>query len=275
MPIIELKDLMACLEIREVGEDVYTGPNLEMPYYRIFGGQLLAQAIAIAELTDPAKTVKSVHVVFPREGQVADPVSFEVARPHSGRTFASRQIVGTQGSRIIMVATLVLHAEEPAEVDHQLRAPQVARPEDLQAVDLGLIPWDTRPIEGGDLRDPAVGPAEYHWWMRVDAELAGDAGLHKGLLAHATDLTLIGTQLRPVQGLSQADSTTKLHTAVVSHSLWFHRPVRMDRWQLVSQRGVSLEGARGFGRGDVFDSDGRLVASFAQESMIRSKRPAS
>lgn len=273
MPTIELKDLLVCLDVREIERDVYTGPNLELPYYRIFGGQLLAQTIAVAEATEPDKTVKSLHVVFPREGQVADPVSFKVARSHSGRTFATQQIVAAQGSRIIMAATLVLHAPEHGEIGHQATAPRVTAPQDLEAVDLGLIPWETRPVEGGDLADPAVAPAEYYWWMRVDADLPDDAGLHKGLLAHATDLTLIGTELRPAEGLSQADSTRKLQTAVVSHTLWFHGPVDMACWQLVSQEGVSLAGARGFGRGDVFDSEGGLVASFAQESMIRAKQP--
>ena len=103
--------------------------------------------------------------------------------------------------------------------------------------------------------------------MRTPA-VGDDRGLHQALLAHATDLTLIGTALRPFDGLSQADSTVTLHTAVTSHTLWFHRPFRVDRWLLVVQEAPVVAHGRSYGRGDVF-ADDQLVASFAQEAMIR------
>jgi acyl-CoA thioesterase-2 len=131
-----------------------------------------------------------------------------------------------------------------------------------------MVPWETRIVGGVSLGDPSVGPAELQLWMRTPS-LPDDVSLHHALLAHATDLTLIGTALRPVPGLSQADAQVKYASAVTSHSLWFHQDFRMDEWLLLDQKAPILSGGRAFGRGDVWAQDGRLVASFAQESMIR------
>jgi acyl-CoA thioesterase-2 len=135
-------------------------------------------------------------------------------------------------------------------------------------VDLGMVPWETRVVGDADLGDRSTGPATYQFWMRTPA-LPDDPSLHQALLAHATDLTLIGTALRPVDGLSQADSTVRFHSAVTSHTVWFHQPFRIDEWLLADQHSPVLAGGRAFGRGDIWSQDGRLVASFAQESMIR------
>ena len=130
-----------------------------------------------------------------------------------------------------------------------------------------MIPWEARVVGGVDLADRAAGPPELQWWMRTPP-LGDTRHVHQALLAHATDLTLIGTALRPFDGVSQADSTITLHTAVTSHTLWFHRPFRTDDWLLVTQHGPVVAHGRSFGRGDVYAGD-RLVASFAQEAMIR------
>ena len=271
MPIVSLPDLLRCFEVEPVDADTWTGPNLEMPYYRVFGGQLLAQACAVAARDAEGKVVKSLHVVFPREGDLAKPVHMAVARPHDGRSFASRQLTAHQEGRVIMAATLSLHVPEEGGAEHQHPMPEVPGPEACPEVDLTMIPMASRMVGGVDLSDAAEGPPELAFWLRADGPLPDDPALHQGLLAHATDLTLIGTTLRPVPGLSQADSPEKIHTAVTSHSLWFHAPFRMDEWLLLSQESPRLAGARGFGTGHAFAADGRLVASFAQESMIRER----
>lgn len=268
MPIVSLDQLLRCFDLAPAGEDAYRGPNLEMPYHRIFGGQLLAQAVAVAALDAPGKQVKSLHALFPREGELSEPVTYRVARPHDGRSFASRQIAADQDGRVILTASVSLHVAETGP-DLQEPMPEVAAPEDLAPADLSMIPFDTR-VEGGvDLGDRAEGPARFRFWLRAPASLADDAALHQGLLAHATDLTLIGTALRPLSGLSQADSPDRLHTAVTSHTLWFHAPFRMDEWILLSQTSPRLGGARAFGQGHAFTRDGTLVASYAQEAMVR------
>jgi len=273
MPIVSLRDLVACFQLERVDDETYTAPNLEMPYYRVFGGQLLAQSCAIATADAPGKSVKSLHVVFPREGDLAKPVHYAVERPHDGRSFASRQIRAHQDGRVIMAATVSLHVPEAGGADHQTPMPEVPGPEESPPVDLTMIPMASHMVRGIDLGDPAEGPPELQFWLRAEEPLADDVALHQGLLAHATDLTLIGTALRPVAGLSQADSPERLHTAVTSHTLWFHAPFRMDAWILFSQQSPRLCGARGFGTGHAYTQEGRLVASYAQESMIRERPP--
>jgi acyl-CoA thioesterase-2 len=132
-----------------------------------------------------------------------------------------------------------------------------------------MIPFETRVVDAIDLTDRAVRPPTYHVWLRVDRPLGDDPAVHQGVLAWCSDLTLIGTTLLPIEGYSQADSPERLHTAPVTHSLWFHRPFRIDDWVLLAQQGNSLGGARGFGTGHAFGADGALVASYAQEAMIR------
>jgi len=269
MAFIDLDGLLGCFAISRAGDDEYAAPNVEMEYYRIFGGQLLEQTIAIAA-TDTGKVVKSLHVVFPREGLTAEGVRFLVERPHDGRAFATRRITGVQESgKPILVAQISCHALEESALQVDTAGPDVGRPEDATATELDMIPFETRVVGGIDLTDRAVRPAEYAAWLRVDRRLPDDPAVHQGVLAWCSDLTLIGTTLLPVEGYSQADSPERLHTAPVTHSLWFHRPFRIDDWVLLAQHGNSLSGARGFGTGHAFGADGELVASYAQEAMIR------
>jgi acyl-CoA thioesterase-2 len=269
MAYISLDGLLACFAIARNGDDEYTAPNVEMEYYRIFGGQLLAQTIAIAA-ADTGKLVKSMHVVFPREGLTAEAVRFLVERPHDGRAFATRRITGVQDAgKPILVAQISCHTLEESALEVSTEGPEVGRPEDATPTELDMIPFETRVVGGIDLTDRAVRKPEYQAWLKVDRALPDDPAVHQGVLAWCSDLTLIGTTLLPVDGFSQADSPERLHTAPVTHSLWFHRPFRIDDWVLLAQQGHSLSGARGFGTGHAFDADGALVASYAQEAMIR------
>ena len=264
--------LVACLDLREVEPGVLEGDNLDIGYHRVFGGQILAQTILAATAAADGKEVKSLTQLFPREGHADSPMVYGVTRHQEGRTFASTGIVATQADdtgrvKTVSVATVSLHA--PGEGNaRQDTAPEVGKPESAVETDLGMIPWETRVVDGVDLSDRSVGPASYRFWMRTPA-LPDSTALHQALLAYATDLTIIGTALRPAEGLSQADTMTKFHSAVTSHSLWFHQPFRVDDWVLIDQVSPVLAGSRAFGRGDVWSLDGRLVASFAQESMIR------
>lgn len=278
MPTVSFENLLACLEMKETAPGSFAGANLELDYHRVFGGQILAQTIltataaARAEEGTPGKQVKSLVQLFPREGNAALQMDYAVTKHQEGRTFASTGVVATQTDdsgkkKPVSVATVSLHVPEDGPV-RQDDAPAVGKPEDAALTDLGMIPWETRVVDGVDLSDRAAGPASYQFWMRTPS-LPDTPALHQALLAHATDLTVIGTALRPTEGLSQADTMTKFHSAVTSHWLWFHQPFRADDWLLVDQHSPILANSRAFGRGDVWSLDGRLVASFAQESMIR------
>ncbi len=271
-----LDDLLACLELTDAGPGVVEGRNLDIGYHRVFGGQILAQVLVAAAAASPEKAVKSLHVLFPREGDTAQPMRYRVDKLQDGRTFGTTSVVATQAGqddRVISAATVSLHAHEDG-LHRSDTAPSAGRPEDAALVDLGMVPWETRLVGGVDLTDRSAGPPLLQWWMRTPALGDRDPSVHQALLAHATDLTLIGTALRPFEGLSQADSTVALHTAVTSHTLWFHQPLRVDDWLLVSQHSPVVARGRAYGRGDVYNGD-ELVASFAQESMVRRLEPGS
>ena len=273
MALITLDDLLGCLEVRELRPGVWTAPSLEMDYPRVFGGQLLAQAVALGAATTEGKTVKSLSCLFPREARRTEPLSFEVEQTQTGRTFAVRRIRASQQDKTVFVAQLSMHAPEPETppgLEHQDPPPIAGRPDEAVEADLNMIPWATRVVGGTDLRDGAAGPADFAFWTRAgDRQLPDELTVHQALLAHATDLTVVGTVLRPVEGTSQADAGHRLHTAVTSHTMWFHRPFRLDGWCLIHQHSPTLAGGRGFGHGHTFDAGGALVASFAQECMIR------
>ncbi len=280
---IQLEDLLACLELTTVAsggagdgpDTVLEGDNLDIGYHRVFGGQILAQVLMAAAGAAPQKSVKSLTVAFPREGDAARPMRYRVHRHHEGRTFSTVEVVASQDSKVVAVAVVSLHAEEQG-LHRSVAPPDVGAPGDAATRTLDLIPWEVRVVDGVDLADRDVGPPRLELWMRAPS-LGHDEppapAVHQALLAHATDLTLIGTALRPLAGVSQADSGGALHTAVTSHSLWFHQPFRLDDWLLVAQESPVVADGRAFGRGDVFNVDGHVVASFAQESMVRSVPP--
>jgi acyl-CoA thioesterase-2 len=267
-----LADLVGCLDLTEVEAGVVDGQNLDIGYRRVFGGQILAQVLTAAATASPDKSVKSLHILFPREGDTAKPMRYTVAKLQDGRTFGATEVVATQDGKTIAAAMVSLHADELGL--HRSDAPTPGVSAAVEgAQDLGaMVPWETSIVGGVDLADHAAGPPRLEWWMRT-AAVGDDRHLHQALLAHATDLTLIGTALRPFEGTSQADTTITLHTAVTSHTLWFHQPFRVDDWLLVVQHSPVVAGGRAFGRGDVF-AGSELVASFAQESMVRQIEPS-
>lgn len=271
----DLAALVSALELTEVEPGLVEGQNLDIGYHRVFGGQILAQVLAAAAGASPDKAVKSLHILFPREGDTAKPMRYAVQQLQHGRTFGTTEVVASQDGKVISAAIVSMHADEPGL--HRTDGPPaaVAGPE-AGRHDLGaMVPWETSIVGGVDLAEAAVGPPSMEWWMRTGALPDGHADaawLHQALLAHATDLTLIGTALRPFEGISQAQSTVSLHTAVTSHTLWFHQPFRVDDWLLVVQQAPVTARGRSFGRGDVFAGD-QLVASFAQEAMVRQVEP--
>jgi acyl-CoA thioesterase-2 len=271
----DISDLLSCLALSP-GDDGLEGQNLDIGYHRVFGGQILAQALCAAAAATPDKAVKSLHVLFPREGDTARPMQYRVTALQAGRTFGTTEVVAHQEGKVAAAALVSVHAHEDG-LDRNDSPAAAGTPEAAALTDLGMVPWETRLVDGVDLADRGEGPARLSWWMRTPTVEVPDGveerATHQALLAHATDLTLIGTALRPFDGLSQADSTVTLHTAVTSHTLWFHRPFRVDEWLLITQEAPVVAHGRSYGRGDVFAGD-LLVASFAQEAMVRPIDPA-
>lgn len=241
----------------------FEGDNLQLAYRRLFGGQMLAQFARAAGLACPGKAIKSLHVLFAKEGAPTEPVRYAVDEHHQGRSFATLTVVARQSTGVIATAAVSMHAaEDGPELQTLADVPELLSAE--YKVSYDLIPWETRSTT--DLDATPAAPPEFELWMRtpdVDADLA------PALTAYATDLNLIGTTLRPVDGISQRGNGSVFASAVTSHSVWFHRPFRTDEWLLLRQHSPLLAHGRCFGRGDVLTEDGSLVASFAQEALLR------
>ena len=275
-------DLLECLALERAspgsnGEAtqaaVFEGRNQQLEYHRLFGGQLLGQLIQAARLTCPGKAVKSLHTVFAREGRADEPVTYEAIRHHEGRSFATLTVTGRQpsiadasseeGSRVLATSSICMHVVEDGPEHQEVdEVPPVLGTEHRLALD--LIPWETRAVD--DLSATGAGPPQFEFWMRTPDV---DPALAPALAAYATDLTLIGTALRPMDGLGQRGNGTQFTSAVTTHTLWFHRPFRTDEWLLLRQHSPLLAHGRCFGRGDVLTERGILVASYSQEALLR------
>jgi acyl-CoA thioesterase-2 len=229
--VLELwTDLLGCLDLHRAsdspdGDDVaaFDGVSQQLDYHRVFGGQLLAQFIRAATLACPGKTVKSLHAVFAREGRSAEPVRYRSTRHHEGRSFASLTITARQPHAVLASAAVSMHVSEDGP-ENQDCEPVSTLLDETHRVELDLIPWETRCAD--DLSAAAAGPPRIEVWMRTPPV---DVALAPALTAYATDLTLIGTALRPFEGFSHRGNGSvhlRRHLAhrVVSPAVP-HRPV--------------------------------------------------
>ncbi|WP_280259333.1 acyl-CoA thioesterase [Nocardia abscessus] len=270
-------DLMSCLDLRLLPSPprdptsapldgsacVFEGSNQRLPHQRLFGGQLLGQFVRAASLIRPDKSVKSLHVLFVREGKSDVPLHYTVEPEHDGRSFATLTMTARQRGRTIATCMASLHSAEDGR-EHQSARAAVPMPGPQSRVHLDLLPWETRSVT--DLDDPAAQPAEYELWMRTPG--AGNV-LGPALIAYATDLNVVGTALRPLDGFDHRGNGTAFTSAPTSHTVWFHRPFDTEDWLLLRHFGTVIAHGRCFGRGDVLTADGALVASFAQEALLR------
>jgi acyl-CoA thioesterase-2 len=241
----------------------------------VFGGQLLGQVIVAAKATDPAKVVRQVHVVFARAGNVANPLQLSVNVLHGGRTMSSAYVTVAQGERTLCGSVVLLDSAEPDVLRETLPMPSVPRPEDLaDHASRETEGSEIRFVDGVDLNsESANGPAEVALWTRWDDPGTDELAVHQALTAWFTDPYLIPAAMRPHDGIALGMSHHSLSTGVLTHTLTFHEAFDAREWLLLTQRVAFGGGGRIYGEGHAFTSDGRLVASFAQESMIRRLPP--
>ena len=264
-------DLLGCLDLHPVpsgdtgreGITEFEGRNQQLEYHRVFGGQLLAQFIRIASTLCPDKAVKSQHAVFAREGRADEPIRYQATRHHDGRSLATVTITAQQSRGVVATSSICMHVIEDGPQRQSVDEVSAVLGVDHQ-IALDLVPWETRTAV--DLNATTTGPPEFEVWMRTPAV---DPTLAPALAAYGTDLTLIGTALRPMAGVSQRGNGTWFTSAVTSHTIWFHRPFRTDSWFLLRQHSPVLAHGRSFGRGDILTEDGTLVASYGQEALLR------
>jgi len=282
-------DLVALMRLEPLGNDRFLAQSEDIGTPAVFGGQVLGQALMAASRTVEAdRPAHSMHAYFLLPGEHA-PIEYSVDRVRDGRSFTTRHVVARQGERIIFEMSASFQTVDDG-IEHQLPMPAAAGPEGLASEleqriamgerlparwrDKGLTPHgvEYRRVDPDDLLAPAVRPAESALWMRAIAPLPDDPNVHRALLAYASDHGLLGAAMRP-HGLSFMSG--QVRPASLDHAMWFHRDFRLDDWLLYSLDSPSASGARGLCRGSIFARDGRLVASTAQEGMLRVRRPES
>ncbi len=276
-------DLLRLLELEDLDVDLYRGIQPETNRQRVFGGQVAAQAlVAGARSVDPAFVQHSLHSYFLRPGDTSVPIIYDVERIRDGRSFATRRVVARQHGRGIYYLTANYQRPEDG-LDHQDVMPDVPGPDEglpLSAIarrssERAGDDWD-REWSSLDIRhlgtttqgltpDPAH-PAQARLWVRVNGDVGDDPVTHLAAFTYASDLTLLGAALVP-HDMHIADP--RLMPASLDHTIWFHRPFRADRWWLYDQVSPSASGGRGLALARVFTEDGTLVASVAQEGLIR------
>lgn len=276
--------LTALLTVEELDTDLYRGPRNPGGVGRVFGGQVIGQALQAAQRSvEGDKAAHSLHAYFMRPGDEDHPIIYRVVRDFEGRSFATRRVIAMQkGQPILNMAASFqlpadgLHHQEPmpdvpdpdslrseSELREEIRD-QV--PEKLRRFFLRARPIEIRPVNPRNWFRPEKQAPVQHSWFRVVAPLPDDPALHRAMLAYATDMTLLGTAMLP-HGVSWMQGN--IQTASLDHAVWLHEPFRFDEWLLYTTDSPWSGHSRGFNRGRIYSRDGRLVASAAQEGLIR------
>jgi len=278
------RKLVDLLDVELIDTDLYRGRRGDDGFGRVFGGQVIAQALQAAQRSvDGDKSAHSLHAYFMRPGSEDHPIIYRVVRDFDGKSFATRRVIATQkGVPILSMTCSLQHPEDG--LTHQDTMPDVPPPEalasdrDLRLAMADKIPErfrdnfmrprmvDIRPLEPRNWLRPVKQAPQQSSWFRVVAPIGDDPALHRAALAYASDMTLLGTSTL-AHGVNWM--THKLQTASLDHAVWLHEPFRADDWLLYACDSPWAGHARGYNRGRIFARDGRLVASTAQEGLMR------
>lgn len=282
----DMADLVGILDLERIEENLYRGVSPNVGWQRVFGGLVIAQALVAATRTvDAQRHVHSLHGYFLRPGDPAVPILYEVDRIRDGSSFATRRVVAIQHGKAIFTLSASYQIDE-AGLEHQSAMPGVALPESLpdpEALYETYLKDAPEHIRRFWLRDRPVEiipvsmahyltrdalPPEQHIWIRSNGPVPADRPVQAAILAYLSDMTLLDTALFP-HGLSVFDQT--IQGASLDHSMWFHAPDPLDDWMLYTTDSPFSGGARGLSRGQIFNRSGRLIASTAQEGLIRKR----
>jgi acyl-CoA thioesterase II len=282
-------DLLEILDLEPVEINLFRGRSPQAGWQRVFGGQVIGQALVAACRTVDGRHPHSLHAYFLLGGDPKVPIIYEVDRIRDGKSFTTRRVVAIQHGHAIFSMSASFHREEPG-FEHAAVMPQVPPPEALPSeaeIKANVMPMmpdpvrayyererpiELKPVEFSRYfsREPMDG--KFNVWIRATSRLPDDAAIHQCVLAYASDMTLLDASLIP-HGRTVFERS--IQAASLDHALWFHRPFRADDWLLYAQDSPSASGARGFSRGLIFSRDGTLVASVAQEGLIREFREQS
>ena len=276
-----LPDLLKILDLERIEDNLFRGDSRDVGAPQVFGGQVLGQALVAASRTVEGRQVHSLHAYFLRRGDLEVPIVFEVDRSRDGGSFTSRRVVAIQHGQQILTMSASFQVSEPG-LDHQEPMPEAPPPESLS--DLAVLeaevmermpqkvsgyfrnqrPFEFRAVNPDDYLTREKRPARKLVWFRVTGQLPDDQALHRCLLTYVSDYHLLATATMP-----HGVNFLEMQVASIDHVIWFHRDLRVDEWMLYVIDSPSASGARGFSRGAIYAQDGSLVASVAQEGLIR------
>jgi acyl-CoA thioesterase-2 len=278
-----LADLLQLLELERIEDNIFRGESRDIGGERVFGGQVLGQALTAASYTAGLRQVHSLHAYFLLPGDVNAPIVYEVDIARDGKSFSTRRVVAIQHGRPIFNMAASFQTPEQG-LEHSDAMPDVPGPEGLTDVRelpreifervpdklrrflMHERPFEFRLVEPYQVAPPVVAAPRRHLWIKTIGPLPDNADLHRNVLAYVSDYQLLVTAIRP-HGIDYTAGNVQL--ATLDHAMWFHRPCRVDEWLLYAMESPSASGGRGLGLGRIFTRDGRLVASTAQEGVIR------
>lgn len=280
-------DLLAILDLEQVEVNLFRGNNPNTSSQRVFGGQVIGQAIAATCRTVEGRLPHSLHCYFIHSGDPQAPIIYQVERLRDGKSYSTRRATAIQHGRAIFSIMVSFHAEEKSAFDHQDKMPEVQPPEKFTAEELSRQPIfsempeiirryyepdrpvELRPVEIGRYSGERIHDGRIHIWMKTAAKLPDNPALHICALAYASDLSLLDAVMARY-GRTLFDG--RIVSGSLDHAMWFHRPFRADEWLLYAKESPSAQDGRGLTRGLIFKPDGTLVASVAQEGSVRERR---
>ena len=279
-------DLLAILDLEPLDVNLFRGRSPQVGWQRVFGGQVIGQALVAATRTVEGRPPHSMHAYFLLPGDPKVPIIYDVDRIRDGKSFTTRRVVAIQHGQAIFSMSVSFHNDETG-FDHQAKMPDVPKfdtlpnereirervmplmPDPVRRYYERERPIELRPIEYGRYLGKPSPDGKFHVWIRATSRLPDDPAIHRCVLAYASDMTLLDTALVP-HGRTLFEK--EFMAASLDHALWLHRPFRADDWLLYAQDSPNLHGSRGFARGLIFKRDGTLVASVAQEGLVRKRR---
>ena len=278
-----VQDLLAILDLEVLEQNLFRGRSPQAGWQRVFGGQVIGQALVAASRTVEGRSPHSLHGYFLLPGDPKVPIIYDVERIRDGRSFTTRRVKAIQHGQPIFTLSASFHIDEPG-LSHQMAMPDVPKPDQLPSesdIRERVMPLMPDPVRAYFERERPIElrPVEFkrymtrdgldpyfNVWIRATGTLPDDPAIHQAVLAYASDMTLLDSTL-VAHGRTVFER--EIQAASLDHALWFHRPFRADEWLLYAQDSPFAGGARGFARGSIFTSDGVLVASVAQEGLIR------
>ena len=278
-----VQDLLAILDLEVLEQNLFRGRSPQVGGQRVFGGQVIGQALVAASRTVEGRSPHSLHGYFLLPGDPKVPIIYDVERIRDGRSFTTRRVKAIQHGQPIFTLSASFHIDEPG-LSHQMAMPDVPKPDQLPSesdIRERVMPLMPDPVRAYFERERPIElrPVEFkrymtrdgldpyfNVWIRATGTLPEDPAIHQAVLAYASDMTLLDSTL-VAHGRTVFER--EIQAASLDHALWFHRPFRADEWLLYAQDSPFAGGARGFARGSIFTSDGVLVASVAQEGLIR------